>query len=98
MIRIALFASLLASPGFAADTLEQSCAYQAQVVAAIQVARLDRVKERDVPAAIAATNPDWPENYNAAIPHMVPWVYEMKRRVVRNEDLSAAWSELCLQQ
>ena len=98
MIRIALFASLLASPAFAAVTPEESCGYQAQVVAAIQQARLDRVKERDVPAAIAATNPDWPENYNAAIPHMTPWVYEMKRRVVRNEDLSAAWSELCLQQ
>ena len=98
MIRIALFASLLASPSFAADTLEQSCAYQAQVVAAIQVARLDRVKERYVPATIAATTPDWPENYNAAIPHMGPWVYEMKRRVVRTADLSAAWSELCLQQ
>lgn len=98
MIRFAILASFVAAPVMAADTPEQSCAYQAQVVAAIQTARLERVKERDVPAAIAATNPAWPENYNAAIPHMTPWVYEMKRRVLKQEDLSAVWNELCLQQ
>jgi len=98
MIRLAVFAALMATPVLAAETPEQSCAFQAQVVAAIQKARLARVKEREVPAAIAATNPTWPENYNAAIPHITPWVYEMKRRVVRKEDLSAVWSELCLQQ
>ncbi len=98
MIRLTILACLLATPSFAAVDKEESCGYQAEVVAAIQQARLDRVREREVPAAIAATNPTWPENYNAAIPHMTPWVYEMKRRVIRNEDLSAVWNELCLQQ
>jgi hypothetical protein len=101
MIRIAIIAAFLALPAFAANdeiTQEESCGYQADIVAAIQKARLDRVKERDVPQAIADTNPTWPENYNAAIPLMTPWVYEKKRRVVRKEDLSAAWKELCLQQ
>jgi len=98
MIRAALIACLLATPALAAETKAESCGYQADVVAAIQKARLDRVAERDVPAAIAATNPTWPENYNNAIPLITPWVYEKKRRIIRDEDLSAAWKELCLQQ
>jgi len=98
MIRLAALACLLATPIFAAETKKESCGYQADVVAAIQQARLDRVKERDVPAVIAATNPTWPENYNAAIPLMTPWVYEKKRKMIKNEDLSAVWNEMCLQQ
>jgi len=98
MIRVFLFACLLATPSLAATDKVESCGYQADVVAAIQKARLDRVKERDVPGAIAATNPAWPENYNAAITLIAPWVYEKKMRVIRKEDLSAAWKELCLQQ
>ncbi len=101
MIRIAIIAAFLALPAYAGTdeiTQEESCGYQAEIVAAIQKARLDRVKERDVPQAIADTNPTWPATYNAAIPLMTPWVYEKKRRVIRKEDLSAAWKELCLQQ
>lgn len=97
-LRLALIASLAATPLMAADTPEQSCAYQAEIVAAVQQARKDRVKERDVPAAIAATSPDWPDNYNAAIPLVAPWVYEQKMKVIRKEDLGAAWKELCLAQ
>ena len=98
MLRIAIAAALLATPLAAAETNEQSCQYQADVVKAIQQARLDRVKERDVPQAVADTGPTWPENYNAAIPLITPWVYEQKMRDVRKKDLGAAWLELCLQQ
>lgn len=98
MIRLAIAACLLANPVFAAETKAESCGYQADVVAAIQKARLDKVKERDVPDALAATNPSWPENYNAAIPLIAPWVYEKKMKTIRNEDLAAAWKELCLAQ
>ncbi|MCE8511324.1 hypothetical protein KBY24_01920 [Ruegeria pomeroyi] len=98
MYRYALVALLAASPLAAAETKQESCQYQADVVAAIQQARLDRVKERDVPAAVAATNPTWPANYNAAIPLIAPWVYQQKMRDVREQDLSAAWLELCLKQ
>lgn len=98
MLRIALAATLLATPLAAAETKEQSCKYQAEVVAAIQKARLDRVKERDVPQAVAEAGPTWPENYNAAIPLITPWVYEQKMRDIRKKDLGAAWMELCLQQ
>lgn len=98
MIRTALALTLLAFPVQAADTPRQSCEYQAQVVAAVQQARLDRVKERDVPAAVAATNPTWPENYNAAVPLVTPWVYEQKMRTIREKSLADAWLELCIQQ
>jgi len=98
MIRLVLAAALLASPVAAADTKEESCGYQAQVVGAVQQARLDRVKERDVAQAVAETNPTWPENYNNAIPLITPWVYQQKMSVLRKESLSDAWLELCLQQ
>ncbi|MES0861683.1 hypothetical protein ABLN87_04935 [Ruegeria sp. SCPT10] len=98
MLRIAIAAAVLATPLAAAETKEQSCQYQADVVAAIQQARIDRVKERDVPQAVADSSPTWPENYNAAVPLITPWVYEQKMRDVRKKDLGAAWLELCLQQ
>jgi hypothetical protein len=108
MTRLALSiaAILLSAPAFAAEDLAQdvseemrtTCAYQSQVVAAIQQARLDRVAEREVPEHILASGPEWPENYNTVIPLIAPWVYEQKRRVLRNEDLGAAWNELCIQQ
>lgn len=98
IIRLTLAAALLATPALAEDTKEESCAYQAQVVAAIQKARLDRVKERDVPQAIADSTPGWPEIYSNAIPLITPWVYEQKMKVIRNEDLGAVWNEMCLKQ
>lgn len=100
MTRFALTfaAMMLASPAFAIENLDEKCAIQAQVVSAIQQARLDRVAERDVTDHLLAATPEWPENYNATIPLITPWVYEQKRRVIRKEDLGAAWNELCLQQ
>ncbi|MFK7835372.1 MAG: hypothetical protein AB8B60_04065 [Sulfitobacter sp.] len=74
-----------------------SCGHQAEVVAAIQQARLDRVKERKVQAHVME-NATWPDNFNTAIPLLTPWVYEMKMRDVREADLAAAWTELCLAQ
>ncbi|WP_171120975.1 MULTISPECIES: hypothetical protein [unclassified Ruegeria] len=98
MLRIAMIAFLAATPLAAQEAKKQDCQYQADVVAAIQKARLDKVKERDVPEAVAASAPTWPDNYNAAIPLITPWVYEQKMRDIRKKDLAAAWLELCLQQ
>lgn len=88
----------LSTAAFAADTKEQSCAYQAAIVAAVQAARVDGVKERQVSETLLGNDPSWPEGYNAAIPIIAPWVYEQKRRDLKTKDLGAAWSELCLQQ
>lgn len=99
MTRFALILSAvaLATPAVAQDK-KTDCGYQAQVVAAVQAARQDRVAERDVQEHIFAQSPAWPEKYNNAIPLVAPWIYEQKRKVIREEDLSAAWNELCLQQ
>lgn len=96
MIRLSLAISLLASPLVAADSKEDRCQYQADVVTAIQQARLDRVRERKVPEAIAATNPTWPDNYNAMIPLITPWIYDQKMRVIRKESLADVMLEQCL--
>ena len=98
MYRFVFIACLIATPVLSADSKDVSCGYQADVVAAIQKARLDRVKEQDVAKTIKASGPTWPENYSAAIPLITPWVYEKKMREVRNQDLAAAWKELCLTQ
>lgn len=100
MTRLALMisATLLANAALADEHLEEACVYQAKVVSAIQLARLKRVPERSVSEHILATDSDWPEQYNVAIPLIAPWVYEQKRRVIRKKDLSAVWAELCLQQ
>lgn len=97
MIRYVLAASLLATPALAKETKEESCSYQAQVIQAIQKARLDRVKQADVVSTIAASNPTWPAQYNAAIPQFVPWVYEQKMRDLRKTDLGAQLQAQCLE-
>lgn len=96
---LALAAALLmtSGPSFAATKKETDCAHQAAVVGAVRQARIDRVKERKVPEHVAASA-TWPESYNTAIPLVTPWVYEMKMRDVKKQDLAAAWNELCLAQ
>lgn len=97
MIRLALVACLFATPLLAAETKEQSCGYQAQVISAIQKARLDRVKQADVASTIAASNPIWPANYNAAIPQLTEFVYSQKKRDLKKTDLGANMEQQCLE-
>ncbi|WP_299659661.1 hypothetical protein [uncultured Ruegeria sp.] len=87
---------LLSTPALAQETKEESCGYQADVVRAIQQARLDRVKEADIAETIASTNPTWPANYNAAIPQLTSWVYEQKKRDLRKKDLGGILYEQCV--
>lgn len=96
MIRLALALSLLATPPLAADSEKESCAHQADIVAAIQQARLNKVAEADVGQTILANAPTWPENYNAAIPVIAPWVYEQKLDDLRDQDLATIWKDMCL--
>ena len=96
MIAAALATS--SAPVFAATSAETDCQYQADVVQAVRQARIDRVKERDVPDHIASKNPEWTDRYDAVVPLVAPWVYEMKMRDVKGNDLSAAWNEMCLGQ
>lgn len=99
MLRPALIALVLTLPlGAQAQSKQEDCTYQGQVARAIQDARLARVKQEDVAAHIAAQNPTWPAQYNAAIPLMTPWVYEQKRRDLRKTDVGQLWTELCMSQ
>ncbi|NNK17292.1 MAG: hypothetical protein HKP51_10360 [Sulfitobacter sp.] len=83
----------------ASETRKVDCGHQAAVVAAVQQARLDRVRERKVQEHVTK-DATWPDNYNNAIPLIAGWVYgkDVTMRDVRNKDLAAAWTELCLQQ
>lgn len=98
-IVVALTAALVmtSGPSFAASKKETDCGHQAAVVGAVRQARIDRVKERKVPEHVKAVA-TWPESYNTAITLVTPWVYEMKMRDVKKQDLAAAWEELCLAQ
>ena len=98
MIRALLAAALAATATTSAQaqevTKEDYCGHTADVVGAIQQARLDRVKERDVPDIVLGSDPDWPDNYDGAVVQLTPWVYQQKMRDVRKEDLSAAWKQV----
>jgi hypothetical protein len=100
MVRLftAVVCLALASPAVAAAAKARDCGYQSDVVAAVQAARVAKVKERKVADHVAATTPDWPEKYNAVIPLVTPWVYSMKMAEVKSADLKAAWNEMCLAQ
>ncbi len=100
MIRVlsAVVLCLMAVPAFAETAKEKDCSFQGDVVAAIQAARVARVKEKKIAAYIAETSPEWPEKYNAVVPLVTPWVYGMKISELKKTDLSAAWKELCVSQ
>ncbi|QFT59260.1 hypothetical protein FIU94_10525 [Sulfitobacter sp. THAF37] len=85
----------MAGPVAAAGKKEVDCGHQAAVVSAVQQARLARVSERKVADHVAG-KATWPERYNTAIPLVAPWVYQMKLRDVKAQDLAAAWNEMCM--
>ncbi len=93
---VACVASVTGSSVWAADSKENSCRYQGQVMAAVQQARLDRVKAADVADSIAATNPEWPDAYSNAIPQLAAHVYAMKRADLKTLELGAVFEEQCL--
>jgi glutaredoxin-related protein len=88
-----------ASVAGAATKKDRDCTYQGQVVAAVQQARLDRVKERDVRSHVEA-KADWPEQYNNTIPLLAGWIYgsDVKMKDLREKNFGAAWREICLAQ
>ena len=67
----------LGSPLSAQSAKETDGSHQGAVVSAVQSARLERVGERRVAAHVAGTAPTWPERYNAVVPLVTPWVYQM---------------------
>lgn len=98
MLRHILTATLVvaALPALSETEKQISCGYQADVVDAIQKARLDKVKERGVEKVILDTDPQWPAKFNKTIPLIAPWVYELPIKQVRENDLGDIWNESCL--
>ncbi|WP_417674770.1 hypothetical protein [Pseudodonghicola sp.] len=80
----------------AAVTKEAVCGYEAQVMAAVQKARLDKVAQENVADHIAAGPVTWPEQYNAAIPGMVDYIYQVTRGDLKKNDFGAIWNQQCL--
>ncbi|ABG31410.1 hypothetical protein CEP88_18735 [Roseobacter denitrificans] len=97
-LSLAVLLACIAVPVLADAEKAESCGFQAQVVSAIQQARLDNVKERNVEKTILASDPAWPANYSNAIPLITPWVYELPMKQVRDNDLSEIWNQNCLGQ
>ncbi|MCB1343260.1 MAG: hypothetical protein KDK24_19770 [Pseudooceanicola sp.] len=100
MFRAALFVLLAASPAFAGDSKEVSCSHQGAVAAAVQKARLDRVKKEDVESTILASQHSWPDSYSKAIPYLVDFIYAptMKMRDLRKTNIGRTMEIQCIQQ
>ncbi|MEM1352646.1 MAG: hypothetical protein AAGF27_09885 [Pseudomonadota bacterium] len=86
----------LAAPALAQDEREESCGYQGQVASAIREARLDGVKENRVESEILSGNPGWPATYNRSIPVLAGWVYQIDRKLLRDNDVGALWRQQCI--
>jgi hypothetical protein len=97
-IILATCLALLAAPLAAESAKQEDCRYQAQVARAVQQARMQGVSERNLPDAIARTNPGWPERYNNAIPIFAAEMYRRKKNELRDVDIGAQWLEMCLSQ
>lgn len=97
LTRIAVVCALTfsAAPVFA-KSAEESCAFQAQVVSAIQTARLNRVRKDDVVPSLMGANPTWPKAMEQAMPALVDWIYDQRRRDLKNVDLGAASKQQCI--
>lgn len=98
MLRYAIALSLAfhALPSYAAADKDEVCGYQGQMTSLIQQARLDGVAEGNVEAALMESNPEWPENYNKAIPTLAQWVYQTDIGIVEQTDMGAVWKSECL--
>lgn len=97
-VAIALVLAVGAVPAFAQQSKEQTCALQNDVVGAIQQARLDRVRQRNVIPTLMEENPEWPRALEANLPLLVDWVYSLRRRDLRDNALGEAAEAQCLDQ
>lgn len=96
LIRVAFVMALLVPNAAFALGKEETCALQREVVAQIQQARLDRVSEGDVIPNLMAANPDWPESVSGAMPNLVSWIYQQRRRDLRKVELGPVVQQQCL--
>ena len=96
LLRLSILPLLFAQPALAISEKEQDCTWQAQIVAAVQKARLDGVRQEKVVDTIKASDPAWPDNYDNAIPLFAAQIYQLKKRDLRTNDLGAEWMNTCM--
>jgi hypothetical protein len=89
----------LALPAAAATQAEKQadCALQAELIGAVQTARLDWVRKNRVADRLLEQNPDWPAGVAEALPAVTEYVYSIKRRDLKQVDLAAQTQATCLQ-
>jgi len=88
----------MALPAHADAAKEADCGHQADVVAAVQAARVAGVAEAAVAQQVSGSVLGWPEKYDAVVPLVTPWVYSLAAEELGTTDLAVAWKDLCLQQ
>lgn len=76
---------------------EAECAFQAELMGAVQTARLEQVRKNKVAETLIAQNPDWPSGVADALPAVTDYVYSIKRRDLKAVDLAAQTKATCLQ-
>lgn len=93
-------ATLLGVPVLAQDpdtaARDKACSFQAEVVGAVQTARLDRVRKDQVVDTIVAANPSWPAQASTAAAPVVDYVYSIKRRDLKKVDLAKDTFTQCI--
>ncbi len=102
MIRFSVMAMAVVLAGAAqADDDEAQkqaeCGFQGDLMAAVQQARLDRVRKNTVTETLLAANPDWPAGAATAIPALTDYVYSLKRRDLKDVDLGETTKTQCLE-
>ena len=102
MIRLAQISAAIALslsfaiPASAQSEKEQDCTYQAEVVAAVQKARMDGVPQDKVVETVKSSQGTWPDRYDNAIPIFAAQIYSLKKRQLRKADLGKEWLNTCL--
>jgi len=99
-----LIMSMVVSAGAHAHANEEDAAKRAQcevsadLIGAVQQARLDRVGKRKAAKKVLESRSDWPANIGNALPTLVEYVYSLPRKDLKTQDLAKVTRIQCLQQ
>ncbi len=74
------------------------CEQSANLIGAVQQARLDRVRKARVADTVLAANPGLPDAVGTALPALVEYIYSIPRRDLKEQDLAATTLQQCLEQ
>ena len=98
-IAVAFIAVLLMTSGQAGAVSEKEaqCQFQANLLSAVQKARLNGVSKANLQKVIKGSNPDLSDSVIATIPAIGEHVYAIKRQDLEQVDLGATTKTQCLE-